>query len=75
MKVQFSSYKGHPTISLNADSKYPFTFGVEKAKAILEALPQIQDFVKRNSVPARENSDPMGVDRAYEDSCARQCGM
>lgn len=36
MACKVSSYKGNPTISLNAESRYPFTFGLAKAKLISE---------------------------------------
>ncbi len=45
-----SSYKGCPTLSLNSDSKYPFTFGVAKAKAILANVDAIKAFVAKHEV-------------------------
>jgi hypothetical protein len=45
MSVKISNYKGHPTISLNAEARYPFTFGLEKARLILSNLQAIRDFV------------------------------
>ncbi len=33
---------------------------------------KIEDFARSGGHPVR---DPMGVDTAYEDSCARQCGL
>lgn len=76
MKVTIGSYKGQPTISLDAESKWPFTFGVKKAQLILAAIPQIQAFVSKYSPPA--NSSQPGPDRfdmAVEDNGARQCGL
>ena len=64
-----SSYKGHPTISLDAGSKYPFTFGLAKAKLILAHLEEIKAFVARH-----ETSAPDRVDMAYEDDCQRRTG-
>lgn len=49
MAVKIGSYKGHATISLNAESKYPFTFGVEKAKLVLSHIKEIQEFVDRHA--------------------------
>jgi len=42
------SYKGKPTISLkrNEEEKYPFTFGVAKAKLILAHIDEIKIFVE-----------------------------
>ena len=44
--------KKYPTIGLKADeaSKYSFTFGVNKARLILENLDDIKQFVKENRV-------------------------
>jgi len=45
-----SEFKGNPTIQLvpddNPDIKYPFSFGLTKAKLILENLDDIKQFVK-----------------------------
>lgn len=46
-KVIISDYKGNPVITLNPDDRYPFTFGVNKAKLILEHLEDIKDFVEK----------------------------
>ncbi len=46
-EVSVSEYKGNPVISLplSADGKYPFTFGVSKAKVILKYIDEIKKFV------------------------------
>lgn len=43
-------YKGNAIISLpvSGSTKYPFTFGLNKAKAILEYLDDIKKFVEDN---------------------------
>lgn len=43
-------YKGNAIISLpvSGSTKYPFTFGLNKAKAILEFLEDIKKFVAEN---------------------------
>lgn len=74
MKVQIGSFKGNPTISLDSDSKYPFSFGVKKAQLILQALPQIQAFVAKYAPPAGPDADQRH-DMALEDQMARQCGF
>jgi hypothetical protein len=45
--VSIGEYKGSPVISLpmTADGKFPFTFGLGKAKAILKYLDEIKKFV------------------------------
>ena len=39
------TYKGSPTLSLPKKDGYPFTFGVAKAKAILEHIDAVKAFV------------------------------
>lgn len=43
------SYKGSPTITLNPNDRFPFSFGVNKAKAILDNLDAIRAFVTLNA--------------------------
>lgn len=50
-KVTKGEYKGKPTLTLDADSKWPFTFGVNKARAIVEHIEAIKAFVAENSKP------------------------
>lgn len=47
MPVKTGEFKGHKTITLmrTEDDKYPFTFGVAKARLILENLEAIREFV------------------------------
>ena len=47
--VELGSYKGQPTISLHRGSGFPFSFGIQKAKMILESFEQIKSFVEKNS--------------------------
>jgi hypothetical protein len=51
MPVKYGEFKGFKTISLMRDEndKYPFTFGVAKAKTILENIDEIRKFVEQNS--------------------------
>ena len=39
-------FKGNNVICLNPESKYPFSFGVAKAKLVLENLDAIKKFVE-----------------------------
>jgi hypothetical protein len=45
--VKIGEYKGNATISLSktAEDRFPFSFGVAKAKLILENLDEIKAFV------------------------------
>jgi hypothetical protein len=50
MSVERSEYKGKPLLVLkrNEEDKYPFSFGVSKAKLLLENLEEIKKFVAEN---------------------------
>lgn len=49
--VERSEFKGKPVLIIrrSEDDKYPFTFGMSKAKMILENLEEIKRFVEDNS--------------------------
>lgn len=49
--VERSEFKGKPVIILrrSEDDKYPFTFGISKAKLLLENLEEVKRFVEENS--------------------------
>ncbi|MFA5145324.1 MAG: hypothetical protein WC723_04910 [Candidatus Omnitrophota bacterium] len=49
--VERGEYKGKPLIILkrNGEDKYPFSFGVSKAKLILDNLEEIKRFVDENN--------------------------
>ncbi len=55
MIIEESEFKGRPLLVLKNDDedKYPFSFGVSKAKKILEAYNDIVAFVKKHS-PEKE---------------------
>lgn len=44
-KPTISEYKGNSLLVLNPESRYPFQFGLTKAKMILEHLDSIKAFV------------------------------
>lgn len=48
--VTESEYKGNPMIVIKNDEedKYPFQFGVKKAKLILENIEEIKKFVEKH---------------------------
>jgi hypothetical protein len=45
---ELQEYKGNKLICLNPGSKYPFSFGLGKAKMILENIEAIKKFVESN---------------------------
>jgi len=48
--VERSEFKGKPVLILKRDEndKYPFAFGISKAKMIVENLEEIKRFVEEN---------------------------
>ena len=48
--IEESEYKGNPMIVIKkaAEDRYPFQFGLTKAKLILESLEDIKKFVKKH---------------------------
>ena len=50
MLIEESEYKGNPLLVLKNDEndRFAFSFGVGKAKKILEAIEQIKAFVKKH---------------------------
>lgn len=53
MIVERSEFKGKPVLILKRteDDKFPFSFGLSKARMILESIDDIQQFVDEHSVP------------------------
>ncbi len=51
--VEFGEFKGNKMIILkrNPEDKYPFQFGLSKAKLILEHFADIKKFVEDNPKP------------------------
>jgi len=49
--IERSEYKGKPLIVIkrSEDDQYPFSFGISKAKLILENIEEIKKFVEENS--------------------------
>lgn len=54
MIVERSEYRGNPLLIIkrNEEDKYPFSFGVTKAKMILESIEEIKKFVAENDKPS-----------------------
>jgi len=57
--VEHSDYKGNKLIVLknNAEDKFPFSFGLNKAKKIVGAINEIQAFVDANDKPKVEQEE------------------
>jgi len=53
MLIEESEYMGKPMLILKNDEKdrFPFSFGLAKAKKIVEAIEDIRKFVAKNDVP------------------------
>ena len=49
--IERSEYKGKPiiTIKRNEDDRFPFSFGLSKAKLIIENIDEIKRFVEEES--------------------------
>ena len=54
MTAERSTFKNNPVITLkeNENDQYGFTFGIKKAKLILEHIEDIQDFVDETQTKA-----------------------
>jgi len=53
MITEETEFKGNPTITIKFDEndKYPFSFGLGKAKKILGSIDEIKSFVEKNDKP------------------------
>ena len=51
MPIKISEFKGHPIVSLlkDEDDARPFTFGLTKARLIIENIDAIKEFVEKNT--------------------------
>ena len=52
MPVEHGEYSGKPILILrrSEEDKYPFSFGLSKAKLILENIEEIKNFVAKHNV-------------------------
>lgn len=57
MPVRFTEYKGNKMIELidDEEDKYPFSFGIRKAKKILANFDAIRKFVEENDKPSEKD--------------------
>ncbi|GEM_PF-253096 len=56
--AKIGEFKGNPVISLpvGGSDRYPFTFGLSKAKAILEYIDDIRKFVEEHDSKKEESN-------------------
>ena len=49
--IEEQEYKGNPVIVLkrDPDDRYPFSFGLSKARLIIEAIDEIRAFVEKHN--------------------------
>lgn len=54
--VEEAEYKGNPMIVLknSEDDRYPFQFGLKKAKLVVEHLEDIKKFIAKHDKPKEE---------------------
>ena len=52
-RPKVGQYKGHPMIILNPDDRFPFQFGLNKAKLVLQHIDAIRSFVESAEVPTQ----------------------
>lgn len=66
--TQKGSYKGKPTLSLfnEGQERFPFTFGVAKARLIIENFGAIQKFVADHEPKTGDRFDMDNEDRGAE---------
>ncbi len=52
--VEYGEYKGKPILILRRteEDRYPFSFGLGKARLIIEHIEDIKKFVEQNQEPA-----------------------
>jgi hypothetical protein len=53
---EITEYKGNKLLLLNPGMKFPFSFGLAKAKMILENLESIKKFVETNGESCGEEN-------------------
>ena len=58
MIIEESEFKGNKTLVLKktAEDNYPFSFGLTKAKMIVEAIDDIKAFIAKYDVPKPEHN-------------------
>lgn len=70
MLVEESEYKGRPilTIKFDEEDKYPFSFGVSKAKKILGCLDDIKAFVDKYDQPKEAPQENLELNQSEDNN-------
>ncbi len=63
---EISEYKGNKLICLNPGSKFTFSFGLSKAKMIIENLDAIKKFIETNGESCGDESPASGEGSSAE---------
>lgn len=53
-----TTYKGHPLVSLETGGRKPFSFGLAKARAILENIDSVRAFVESGGTELDPDDEP-----------------
>lgn len=57
---EIQEFKGNKVLCLNPESKFPFSFGIAKAKLVLEHLETIKKFVESEGKDIGDAGKPAG---------------
>ena len=63
---EIQEYKGNKVLNLNPESKFPFSFGLTKAKLLLENLDVIKKFVETEGKDLGEFAAKKEADNSAE---------
>lgn len=63
---EISEYKGNKLICLNPGSKFTFSFGLSKAKMILDNIDAIKKFVESSGESCGDDSEKKGEGSSSE---------
>ena len=58
-KYAIGSFNGKPTIILDTESKWAWTFGLNKARLAIEHIEAIKEFVRKHDIQQEMNEDRM----------------
>lgn len=66
--VGFSTYKDNPMIVLkrSEEDRFPFQFGLSKAKLIVDAFPEIKAWVDKEEAKRAADAEAKGETKAKE---------
>ena len=64
--AEIQEFKGNKVLNLNPDSKFPFSFGLAKAKLVLENIDVIKKFVETEGKDLGESAVKKEGDSSQE---------